>query len=146
MKLGWYWTTATSAFQHFTSSNLIQPSSPSYMLPSHAMELSSEPEWLLLQILGWKARPICPFGQAIELWVCVQRCVCVGGLTWSRWAIFWHLQQAGVNNAKKVESELKKDKDHMRGSLCKSISFTFVPFSEHSATSFLPSNFSSPRS
>ena len=36
MKLGWYWTTATSAFQHFTSSNLIQPSSPSYMLPSHA--------------------------------------------------------------------------------------------------------------
>ena len=48
------------------------------------MELSSEPEWLLLQILGWKARPICPFGQAIELWVCVQRCVCVGGLTWSR--------------------------------------------------------------
>ena len=84
MKLGWYWTTATSAFQHFTSSNLIQPSSPSYMLPSHAMELSSEPEWLLLQILGWKARLICPFGQAIELWVCVQRCVCVGGLTWSR--------------------------------------------------------------
>ena len=107
MKLGWYWTTATSAFQHFTSSNLIQPSSPSYMLPSHAMELSSEPEWLLLQILGWKARPICPFGQAIELWVCVQRCVCVGRLTWSRMRVFWRLQQEGVNDANKAKSMLK---------------------------------------
>jgi len=51
------------------------------------------------------------------------------------------LQQEGVNNAKKVESELKKDKDHMRGSLCKSNTFAFVPCSEQSATSFLPSNF-----
>ena len=44
------------------------------------MELCSEPEWLLLQILCGKARPIGPFGQAIELWVCAQRCVCVCGL------------------------------------------------------------------
>jgi len=50
------------------------------------MELCSEPEWLLLQILGWKARPIGLFGQAIELWVCAQRCVCVCGL---EWYIFW---------------------------------------------------------
>ena len=37
------------------------------------------------------------------------------------------LQQEGVNNAKKVESELKKDKDYMRESLCKSNTFVFVP-------------------
>ena len=96
MKWDWYWTTGTSAFQHFTSSNLIQPSSPSYMLPSHAMELSSEPEWLLWQILGWKARPICPFGQAIKLWVCVQCCVCVGGLMWSRMGYILALAQVSV--------------------------------------------------
>ena len=48
------------------------------------MELCSEPEWLLLQILCGKARPIGPFGQAIELWVCAQHFVCVGGLAWSR--------------------------------------------------------------
>ena len=48
MKLGWYWATATSAFQHFTSSILIQPSSPCCLLPSQVMELCSEPEWLLL--------------------------------------------------------------------------------------------------
>ena len=48
------------------------------------MELCSEPEWLLPQILGWKARPIGLFGQAIELWVCAQRFVCVCGLAWSR--------------------------------------------------------------
>ena len=56
------------------------------------------------------------------------------------------LQQEGVNNAKKVESELKKDTDHMRGSLCKSNTFVFVSRSEQSATPFLPSNFASPRS
>ena len=48
MKWGWYLMTGTSAFQRYHPSILIQPSSPSYMLPSHAMELSSEPEWLLL--------------------------------------------------------------------------------------------------
>ena len=48
------------------------------------MELCSEPEWLLLQILCGKARPIGPFGQAIELWVCAQHFVCVCGLAWSR--------------------------------------------------------------
>jgi hypothetical protein len=48
------------------------------------MELCSEPEWLLLQILCWKAPPIGPFGQAIKLWVCAQRFVCVCGLAWSR--------------------------------------------------------------
>ena len=108
MKWGWNWTTATSAFQHFTSSNLIQPSSPSYMLPSHAMELSSEPEWLLLYILGWKARGYTYVGQAIEFWVCAQRCVCVERLPWSREAIFWRLQQEGVNDANKAKSMLKK--------------------------------------
>ena len=73
MKWGWRWTMGSSAFQHFTSSNLIQPSSPSYMLPSHAMELSSEPEWWLLQMLCWKAREYTHAGQAIEVWVCAQR-------------------------------------------------------------------------
>ena len=80
MKLGWYRTTETSAFQRYHPLNLIQPSSPCCLLPSQVMELCSEPEWLLLQILCWKARPIGPFGQAIELWVCAQRFVCVCGL------------------------------------------------------------------
>ena len=82
MKLGWYWTTGTSAFQHFTSSNLIQPSSPCCLLPSQVMELFSEPEWLLLQILCWKARGYTHVGQAIEFWMRGQRYVCVRGLTW----------------------------------------------------------------
>ena len=96
MKWGWYWTTGTSAFQRYHPSNLFQPSSPCCLLPTQVMELFSEPEWLLLQILGWKARPICPFGQAIELWVCVQRCVCVGGLTWSRMGYILALAQVSV--------------------------------------------------
>jgi len=48
MKWGWYWTMGSSAFQHFTTSNLIQPSSACYLLLSQMMELCSEPEWLLL--------------------------------------------------------------------------------------------------
>ena len=107
MKLGWYWTTATSAFQHFTSSNLIQPSSPCCLLPSQVMMLCSEPEWLLLQILCWKARGYTHVGQAIEFWVCAQRGVCVGRLTWSRMRVFWRLQQEGVNDANKAKSMLK---------------------------------------
>ena len=107
MKWGWRWTTGTSAFQRYHPSNLIQPSSPSYMLPSHAMELCSEPEWLLLQILWWKARVYTHVGQAIEFWVCAQRCVCVGRLTWSRMRVFWRLQQEGVNDTNKAKSMLK---------------------------------------
>ena len=48
MKWRWYWTTATSAFQRYHPSNLILPSSPCCLLPSHAMELCSEAELLLL--------------------------------------------------------------------------------------------------
>ena len=33
------------------------------------MELCSEPEWLLLQLLGWKARGYTRDGHAIEFWV-----------------------------------------------------------------------------
>ena len=83
MKWGWNWTTATSAFQHFTSSNLIQPSSACCLLLSHSMGLHADLFWLLSLILGWKARPIGSFGQAIEFWVCAQRCVCAGGLTYA---------------------------------------------------------------
>ena len=75
MKWGWYWTAGTSAFQRYHPSVLIQPSSPSCMLPSHAVELSSEPEWLLLQILCWKARGYAYVKQAIEFWVCSVVCV-----------------------------------------------------------------------
>jgi hypothetical protein len=73
MKWGWHRTMGSSAFQHFTSSNLIQPSSPCCLLPSYMMELCAEPEWLLLQMLGWKARGHTRDGQAIEFWVCGQR-------------------------------------------------------------------------
>ena len=59
------------------------------------MELCAEPEWLLLQILCSKARGYTRVGQAIEFWVCAQRCVCVGRLAWSRMRVFWRLQQAG---------------------------------------------------
>lgn len=48
MKWGWYWTMGSSAFQHFLSAILIQPSSLCYLLLSHAMQLHAEPEWLLL--------------------------------------------------------------------------------------------------
>ena len=107
MKWGWRWTMESSAFQHFTSSNLIKPSSLCCCFPSQVMELCSEPEWLLLQILCWKARVYTHVGQAIEFWVCAQRCVCVGRLTWSRMRVFWRLQQEGVNDANKAKSMLK---------------------------------------
>ena len=107
MKWGWYWTTGTSAFQRYYPSNLIQPSSPCCLLPSQVMELCYEPERLLLQILCWKAQVYTRDGQAIEFWVCAQRGVCVGRLTWSRMRVFWRLQQEGVNDANKAKSMLK---------------------------------------
>ena len=107
MKWGSYWTTATSAFQHFTSSNLIQPSSACCLLLSHSMGLHADLFWLLSLILGWKARQLTRGGQAIEFWVFAQRCVSVGEMTWSRMGCFLVLAQEGVNDAKKVESELK---------------------------------------
>ena len=107
MKLGWYWTAGTSAFQHFTSSNLIQPSSACCLLLSHSMGLHTDLFWLLSLILGWKARQLTRGGQAIEFWVCAQRCVSVGEMTWSRMGCFLVLAQEGVNDAKKVKSELK---------------------------------------
>ena len=69
MKLGWYWTTGTSAFQRYHPSNLIQPSSACCLLPSQVMMLCYEPEWLLLQILCWKAQEYTHGGQAFECWV-----------------------------------------------------------------------------
>ena len=88
MKWAWHWTTATSAFKHFTSSNLIQPSSPSYLLLSHAMGLHADLFWLLSLILGWKTRQLTRCGQAIEFWVCAQRCVRVDWLAWSSMMCF----------------------------------------------------------
>ena len=71
------------------------------------MELCYEPERLLLQILCWKAQVYTRDGQAIEFWVCAQRGVCVGRLTWSRMRVFWRLQQEGVNDTNKAKSMLK---------------------------------------
>ena len=84
MKLGWYWTVGTSAFQRYYPSNLIQPSSPCCLLLSHAMGLHADLLRLLPQILRSKAATLTRVGQAIEFRVCAQRCVCVGGLVWSR--------------------------------------------------------------
>ena len=114
MKLGWYWTVGTSAFQRYHPSNLIQPSSPCCLLPSQVMELCYEPERLLLQILCWKAQVYTRDGQAIEFWVCAQRGVCVGRLTWSRMRVFWRLQQRHTNRAKSEKSTIKKDKTRKR--------------------------------
>ena len=88
MKWGWYWTTGTSAFQHFTSSNLIQPSSACCLLPSQMMQWHADLFWLLSLILGWKARQLTRSGQAIEFLMCAQRCVSVGRLPWSRMGYF----------------------------------------------------------
>ena len=96
MKWAWDWTMGSSAFQRYHPSNLIQPSSPSYFVLLQIRGLSTDLFWLLSLILGWKARQLTRGGQAIEFWVCVQRCVCAGGLAWSREAIFWRLQQRGV--------------------------------------------------
>ena len=82
MKWGCYWTTATSAFQRYHPSILIQPSSPCRLLPSQVMELFSEPQRSWLGVLCWKARVYTHVGQAIEFWMCGQRYVCVRGLTW----------------------------------------------------------------
>ena len=84
MKCGCNRTTGTSAFQRYYPSNLIQPSSPCCLLLSHAMGLHADLFWLLSLILGWKARQLTHSGQAIEFWVCAQRCVSVGEMTWLR--------------------------------------------------------------
>ena len=56
MKLGWYWTTETSAFQRYHPSHLIQPSSACCLLLSHPMGLHADLFWLLSLVVGWKAR------------------------------------------------------------------------------------------
>ena len=71
MKWAWHWTMGSSACKHFTSSNLIQPSSPCYFVLLQIRGLSADLIWLLSQILRWKARPLTHCGQAIEFWVCV---------------------------------------------------------------------------
>jgi hypothetical protein len=88
MKWAWHWTMGSSAFKHFTSSNLIQPSSPGCLLLSQAMGLHADLFWLLSLILGWKARQLTHSGQAIEFWVCAQRCVSVGEMMWLRMGCF----------------------------------------------------------
>jgi hypothetical protein len=136
MKWAWHWTMGSSACKHFTSSNLIQPSSPCCLLLSHAMGLHADLFWLLSLILGWKARQLTRCGQAIEFWVCAQRCVSVGEMTWLRMGCFLALAQEGVNDAKKVENELKEDKDHISVPTCKSATFTFMSCYKHPTGSF----------
>ena len=126
MKWGWYWTTGTSAFQRYHPSILIQPSSLCCLLPSQAMELCSQPEWLLLQILCWKARPIGPFGQAIEFWVSTQCCVCAGGLVCSRreptrTSLLRRVaHDQGSREARGQRGECEETKTHSRLPTCRS--------------------------
>ena len=68
--------------------------------------------------------------------MCAQRCVCVGKLTWSRMGYFLALVQEGVNDAKKVESELKEDKEHISVPTCKSATFTVMAVYIHPTSSF----------
>ena len=70
MKLGWYWTVGTSAFQRYHPSNLIQPSSACCLLLSHPMGLHADLFWLLSLVLGGKARKLTHGGQTIEFLVC----------------------------------------------------------------------------
>ena len=68
--------------------------------------------------------------------MCAQRCVYAGRLTWSRMGYFLALAQEGVNDAKKVESELKNDKDHISVPTYKSATFTFMSHYKHPTNSF----------
>ena len=68
--------------------------------------------------------------------MCAQRCVSVGRLPWSRMGYFLVLAQEGVNDAKKVESELKEDKEHISVPTCKSATFTFMSCYKHPTSSF----------
>ena len=49
---------------------------------------------------------------------------------------FLVLAQEGVNDAKKVESELKNDKDHISVPTYKSTTFTFMSHYKHLTSSF----------
>ena len=49
---------------------------------------------------------------------------------------FLALAQEGVNDAKKVENELKEDKDHISVPTCKSATFTFMSCYKHPTSSF----------
>ena len=111
MKWGWYWTTGSSAFKRYHPSILIQPSSLCCLLPSQAMELCPEPEWLLLQILCWKAWPIGSFGQTIEFWVSTQRCVCAGGLACSRRGDFRCLSRRGREEPQEGQEHAQEGQD-----------------------------------
>jgi hypothetical protein len=59
------------------------------------MGLHADLFWLLSLISGWKARQLTRGGQAIEFWVCAQRCVSVGEMTWSRMGCFLASAAAG---------------------------------------------------
>ena len=111
MKWGWYWTTGTSAFQRYHPSILIQPSSLCCLLPSQAMELCPDPEWLLLQILCWKVRPLARYGQAIEFWVSTQRCVCAGGLVCSSQGDFRCLSRRGREEPQEGQEHAQEGQD-----------------------------------
>ena len=57
-------------------------------------------------------------------------------MAWSRMGYFLVLAQEGVNDAKKVESELKNDKDHISVPTYKSTTFTFMSHYKHLTSSF----------
>ena len=50
--------------------------------------------------------------------------------------VFSALAQEGVNDAKKVENELKEDKDRISVPTCKSATFTFMSCYKHPTSSF----------
>ena len=84
---------------------------PLHLLPSHTMQLCSEPEWLLLQILCWKVRPLARYGQAIEFWVSTQRCVCVGVLVCSRRGDFRCLSRRGREQRHEGQEHAQEDRE-----------------------------------
>ena len=59
----------------------------------HAMWLHTDVLRLLSQILWWKDRSLTRYGWAIEFRVCAQRCVCAGGLPWSKMRVVCCLQE-----------------------------------------------------
>ena len=75
------------------------------------MELCPEPEWLLLQILCWKVRPLARYGQAIEFWVSTQRCVCVGVLVCSRRGDFRCLSRRGREERQEGQEHAQEGQD-----------------------------------
>ena len=66
---------------------------------------------LLSQILRRKAWPLTRYGWAIEFRVCAQRCVCAGGLPWSKMRVVCCLQEGGCEERQQGQERAQEGQD-----------------------------------